>query len=360
MKTRYKNVTVSPDRHGKLRARFRKVGRAAVYMQTLPDQPGFEAEYKALLADQPVIRTRHIPGSVNDLCSRYYESADFKAKGGADNKRHRRGLIESFREQFGNDLVKNFRFEHIEEILLTRSEKRKTDKGRVVGGQVAASNLRKQLLRLFAYAQKLEWIERNPVDFAEKVGVDRIAGFYTWSEADIEQYQAKHKIGTKARLALEILLWTGQRRGDARLFGPKHIVRGKINYQAAKTGADLWLPVSRDLRAAIDAMPSVGLTTYLVTDYGKPFSAAGFGNWFRDRCDEAELPNCTAHGLRKAIARRMAQSRASDVEIMAVGGWRTTSEVRRYTEAVEQEALAEGVMARIDSRYSTDENNRER
>jgi hypothetical protein len=25
--------------------------------------------------------------------------------------------------------------------------------------------------------------------------------------------------------------------------------------------------------------------TFLETEYGKPFTAAGFGNWFRDRCD---------------------------------------------------------------------------
>lgn len=354
MKTRYPNVTVDPDRHGKLRARFRKAGRKPVYLATLPDQPGFDAEYAALIDQRPLVRVREIPGTINALCTRYYESADFRAKGGEDNKRHRRGLIESFRAEFGNDQVSDFGFEHIEAILLARTEKRVNDQGRTVGGQVAAHNLRKQLRRLFAYARKLKWIEGNPVEDAGKVGVERITGFYPWSEVDIAQYQARHAIGTKARLALEILLWTGQRRGDARLFGPKHIVRGKINYQAAKTGTDLWLPVSRDLRAAIDAMTSIGLTTFLVTDYGKPFTKDGFGNWFRDRCDEANLPRCTAHGLRKAIARRMAQTQASDVEIMAVGGWRTSTEVRRYTESVEQEALADGVMARIDKRYSTD------
>jgi integrase len=353
MKTRYKNVTVSPDRHGKLRARFRKAGRKPVYMKNLPDTPGFEAELSALIADQPQIEIRCIPRSVHDLCTRYYQSADFKAKGGDDNRRHRRGIIESFRVEVGNDLVANFGFEHIEAILLARTEKRVNDKGRTVGGQVAARNLRKELRRLFAYAKKLKWIAANPVDEAEKIGANRLQGFYTWTEDDIAKYQARHPIGTKARLALEIILWTGQRRSDARLFGPKHIVRGKINYQAAKNGADLWLPVARDLRRAIDAMPSVGLSTYLVTDYGKPFTKDGFGNWFRDRCDEAGLPQCAAHGLRKAIARRMAQDRASDAEMMAVGGWRSTSEVRTYTEAVEQEALAEGVLHRIDERYSS-------
>ncbi|UYY77757.1 tyrosine-type recombinase/integrase [Sphingomonas sp. R1] len=354
MKTRYKNVTIAPDRHGKLRARFRKAGVAPVYMKTLPDQPGFEAEYKALLAGVPSqMETRHAPGSVHDLCTRYYRAADFAAKGTAETRTRRRWLIESFRNEFGNDRVTDFRFEHIEAILMKRTEKQKLKNGRTFGGQVAAVKLRKELLRLFAYAKKLEWISSNPVADAEKVGKERLQGFHTWSEEDIAAYQKHHKLGTKARLALEIILWTGQRRGDARLFGPKHIVNGRINYQAGKTGDNIWMPLATDLRRAIDAMPSVGISTYLVTEFGKPFTKDGFGNKMREWCDEAGLPKCTAHGLRKAIARRMAESRLTDEQIMSVGGWKSSSQVRTYTEAANKRGLADGAIQQIDGLYST-------
>lgn len=193
MKTRYKNVTVNPDRHGKLRARFRKTGFASVYMKTLPDQPGFDAEYKALLAGAPQNEARHAPGSVNDLITRYYRCADFAAKGTLETRARRRGIIESFREEFGKDRVTDFRFDHIEAILMHRTEKRVLANGRTVGGQVAAVNLRKQLMRVFAYAKKLGWIDSNPVAEAEKVGKDRIEGFYTWTEEDIATYQAGHQ-----------------------------------------------------------------------------------------------------------------------------------------------------------------------
>ena len=329
MKTRYPNVTVSADRHGKLRARWRKAGHNPVYLKTLPDQPGFEAELKAIASAKPIRDPRVVPRSINDLVARYYRSADFAAKGGADDKRRRRGIIEGFRDEYGND------------------------KGRVIGGQVAATILRKQLRRLFALAKKLEWIPGNPVEDADHVGQRKLTGFYSWTEADIAAYQQRHPPGSKARLALEIILWTGQRRGDARLFGPKHIVDGKINFQAAKNGADLWMPVARDLRRAIDATPSIGIKTFIVTEYGKTFTKDGFGNKFREWCDDAGLPQCTAHGLRKAISRRMAQTRGTDAEMMAVGGWKQSGEVRIYTEAVEQEALAKGMIDRIDRRYST-------
>lgn len=355
MKTRYPNVTIRADRHGKLRARWRKSGRE-VWLKTLPDQPGFEAELKAVIGEGLQIAERHVARSVHDLVTRYYKCADFRAKGGDDDRARRRGLIESFRMEFGNDMVADFTFEHIEAILILRSEKRRNDKGRMVGGQVAAINLRKQLRRLFAYAKKIGWITANPVDDADKVGKTRLDGFHTWSEAEVAQYQRKHPLGTKARLALEIILWTGQRRGDARLFGPKHIVRGKINFQASKNGADLWLPIAPDLKRAIAAMVSVGIATYLVNDHGRTYSKGGFGNKMREWCDEAGLPNCAAHGLRKAIARRMAESGATQQGMKAVGGWKRDDEVATYSESANQEGLADVAMAGIITRFSTDEN----
>ena len=349
MKTRHKNVTLYRDRHGKLRARWRKAGHKPHTFKALPDTPGFDAELKAVLAGKHVEpEARHLPGSVNDLVTRYYRAADFADKGGADDKRRRRGLIESFRTDFGRDLVRDFSFEHIEAILLARIEKRKDARGREVGGQVAATNLRKQLVRLFNYAVKLKWIATNPVVLAERVGKNKIKGYHTWTEAEIARYQAAHPVGTKARLALEIALWTGQRRGDVRLFGPKHIVRGKVNFRASKNDADLWLPLAAPLKRAIDAMPSVGLSAFLVTEYGKPFTKDGFGNKFRDWCDEAGLRHCTIHGLRKAIARRMAESAATQAEIKAVGGWKGDQEVATYTAAAEQERLAETGFRRLD------------
>jgi integrase len=344
---RYPNVTSFVDRHGKERFRYRKTGQPIYYFKNPPGTKGFKEELEACeqAAPQPVGAGRAIPKSVSDLVARYYASVEFNG-GGADDRQRRRLLIESFRAELGDDLVANFTFAHIEAILLKRSVKRQEGK-RMVGGKVAAQNLRKQLRRLFAYGKRLGWIASNPVEDATKIKVEKTGGFHTWTEGEIAQYQTRHPLGTKARLALEIILWTGQRRGDARLFGPDQMKRGKINYQQGKTGKDLWLPAAPQLMEAIAAMPSVGLKSYLVTEYGKPFSRAGFGNWFRDRCDEAGLPQCSAHGLRKAIARRMAQRGGTNQGLKAVGGWSGDQEVATYTAAVDQEALADATLSRV-------------
>lgn len=355
MKTRYKYVYVDPDRHGKLRARFRKRGQKTVYMKRLPDEPGFKKEYDAILAGETIANDRWVAGSVHDLITRYYRSADFRSKGNDARRVVRRNIIESFRAEYGNDMVVDFEFEHVEAILLARTEKRRNEKGRIVGGQASAATLREEMDRLFRYAKKLKWRSDNPVEDAERVGTRRSGkGYYPWTEADIAQYQARHPLGTKARLALEIILWTGKRRGNAARFGPKHIVRGKIHYTAIKNGPELWLPIAPDLKAAIDAMPAVGIETFLVTEYGKPFSVPGFGNKMREWCDEAGLPRCSAHGLRKAIARRAAQTEATQQGLKAIGGWKKDEEVRTYIEGVDQERLAEITMARVIDRFGGD------
>src|SRR5262249_52744526 len=85
----------------------------------------------------------------------------------------------------------------------------------------------------------------------------------------------------------------------------------------------------------------------LVTEFGRPFTAAGFGNKFREWCNQAGLHHCAAHGLRKATAARLAELGASEREIMAITGHQTSKEVIRYTRAARQRELAESAMARL-------------
>jgi hypothetical protein len=70
--------------------------------------------------------------------------------------------------------------------------------------------------------------------------------------------------------------------------GPQHVRNGLLHVRQQKTGAPLRLPIFPELQEAIDAMPSQDRhLTFLVTAAGKPFSPAGFTNWFRDVCNEA-------------------------------------------------------------------------
>ena len=164
-------------------------------------------------------------------------------------------------------------------------------------------------------------------------------GFHSWTEDEIASFEARHPLGTKARLAFALLLYTGQRRSDVVTMGRQHVNNELIAVVQAKTKHRLSIPIHPVLRQTIDAGPS-GNLNFLVTEYGKPFATAGFGNWFRDRCNEAGLAHCSAHGLRKAASRRLADAGASIHQIAAITGHKSLKEVERYTRDADQVRLA--------------------
>jgi integrase len=109
----------------------------------------------------------------------------------------------------------------------------------------------------------------------------------------------------------------------------------------------LAIPLHPALAAIIEATPSNHLT-FLTTSFGKPFTAPGFGNWFRERCNEANLPrHCAAHWLRKAACRRPAEAGCSANVIASISGHTILTEVGRYTKAADQERMARDGMAAI-------------
>lgn len=333
-------TSIFVDRHGKERCRFRK-GSVSCYLPH-PSAKGYSDAYEAALASKPGVTVQCKPRSVNDLLPRFYETIGFK-RGGDDWRRTRRQVLEAFREEFGDDLVANFEASHIDIILARKMEKRVVD-GRPVGGTSAALRLREQLELLFKLAVKLKWIPVNPVEDAEDIA-HKGDGFYPWTEEDIAQFREFWPLGTKPRLAAELVLWTGARRGDAhRAVAPSG---GRIKFKAGKTGKEQDVPVAPMLAAAIEAMPAVGLTALLVTEYGKPFTRAGFGNWFKDKCMKAGLPRCTLHGLRKALARRAADRGVQQQGLKALGQWAGDREVAVYVEGANQRRLAASALEEV-------------
>jgi integrase len=243
----------------------------------------------------------------------------------------------------GGDKVADFRPKDIDAILSAKLEKQRLGK-RTVGGTHAALRLREQLFLLFKFAVKQEWIATNPVEQAEEVE-HRARASIAWTEEDIATFRDAYPLGTKPRLAMELILWTGARRGDAHKAAPPK--NGRIAFRAGKTGKEQDIPVAPMLQSAIEAMPAVGLTTLLVTAYGKPFTVAGFGNWFGEKCRAAGLPRCTAHGLRKALARRAADQGVQQQGLKALGQWSNDREVAIYVEGANRKRLAADALADV-------------
>jgi integrase len=148
-------------------------------------------------------------------------------------------------------------------------------------------------------------------------------------------------------------LFTGQRRGDVIRFGRQHVQSGKLVFTQRKgcnrKPNQLRLRILPVLQQIIDASPC-GDLTFLVNDLNRPFTDAGFGNRFRDWCDQAGLPHCSAHGLRKAGATIAAQEGATTRQLMAIFGWADIKMAEVYTRAADQERLAESAIHLLDTK----------
>ncbi|MDE5452732.1 tyrosine-type recombinase/integrase [Bradyrhizobium sp. CSA112] len=172
----------------------------------------------------------------------------------------------------------------------------------------AQRNWMKALHGWVDHCLSLKMIKRDPLAEVKLVKMKKTDGHHPWESTECEQFEKNHAVGTRARLAYELLLQAGQSRCDVVRMGRQHIRKGVMTIGRQKTGVPFNVEITPRLQAAMDAMPASNHLTFLVTAQGNPFTAAGFGNWFRDMCREAKLPKrCTSHGLRKAAATYLAE-----------------------------------------------------
>jgi integrase len=325
------------DRHGRPRYYFRRTGRKKVPLPGLPFSSEFMDAYAAAREGAPQIEIgakRSASGSVAAAVSSYFGSWAFQ-KLAPETRRTRKNILERFREQHGDKRVAMMRPDHVKSMVAAK-----------VRTPQAANNFLKTVRALMLHCIELRLRDDDPTQGVKSIQA-KTDGYRTWTEADVAAFEAKHPIGSRARLALELLLYTAQRRSDVVALGRQHLRGGALHLRQSKTGRPLEIPVHPALQRVLEATPSDHLT-FLTTQAGKPFSPAGFTNWFRRMCNEAGLPRGTsAHGLRKAACRRLAEAGCSANLIAAVSGHRSLREVQRYTEAADQARMARSAMETI-------------
>lgn len=342
------------DRHGKERWIYRRVGFPKGYFREAAGTKAFLAEYDGFnnnpITGDVVEKRKTRPRSINDLLHKFYCSNDFRGNAQLHVLAKRRATLDAFAamkgasgQPFGDKLVATLHFVALDRIIANAAVKKKDG----TGGPFAALFLKKQLSRLLKYAIKIGWRADNPMAFVS-YAAPKTKGFHSITEAEIEQYRSCHPLGSNPRLAMEILLWTGKRRSDGRVLGKQNYRDGMMWGRDQKTGKEWWLPIAAQLKEAIDAMPPHDNMCFLVSSLGKPYGEASLGNMFRKWFDQAGLPHCTAHGLRKAISRRLAEEIGmGNTGIKAVTLHTGDSEVAIYTAAADQKRLAEDAIERI-------------
>lgn len=333
------------DHRGRMRWRYRPGKGFSAELGTAYGSDEFKRRYADAEAEflgrstrgAGAERTR--PGSVSDLVASFYKSPQWR---GLSESTHRtyKGPIENFRAEFGDLLVSSLQRRNVAMILARKAET-----------PAASNNLRKRLMQLLDHAIELDWITVNPAKLVKpyKIGGE---GFHAWDEGEIARFFEVHKPGTLAHRAVTLMLYTGAARVDVVKLGPWNVREGRIEYRRQKTmrvnGMLVSIPLHPDLAKVLADLPDD--RPYLATAYGKSRSPEGLGNSMREWCDAAGLHNCTAHGLRKACARRLADAGATSHEIMAVTGHKTLAEVQRYTESAMREGLADAAHAKLMAR----------
>lgn len=335
-----KHCVEDVDRYGTVRVYLRIKGRKKVRLTGTPWTADFMEAYRlALTEDAPVER-----GVKSDswewICRRYFEKPTCSLV-------RQRILARTFSEPlkpgsphvFGDMPLSAMTTEAIE-VLRDRAANND-------GPTPEAANARLKAMRqVFLYAVKERKIIANPARDVPYIK-HQTDGFYTWTIDDVRAFIARHPLGTKPYLAMCLMLFLGVRRSDVVLLGKQHAHTGKMRFKPKKTrnttGKLLALPIIPPLRQAIDAGPT-GDMTFIVTASGKPFTVNGFGNWFRRRCLEAGLPQCSSHGLRKAATTFAAEGGATDAQLQAMFGWSSHKMPAHYRKAANQEKLADDAM----------------
>jgi integrase len=340
---KYPYLCSDVDRHGNVRVYFRRAGRPKVRIRDKIDGEAFRRRYDELLADDPT-SGESVPAvdaspkrnTFRWLCVQFFASPDFKRLDPRTQYTRRRVLELMFDEPISPGATETFADFPLDRL---RAKELRILRDRKAALPGAADNRVRALRRVFKWGLKNEHVRTNPARDVEYVGKDS-GGWHSWTPEELTLFEARHPTGTKARLALALLMYTVTRRSDVVKLGKAHIRDGWIKFTQSKTRVPVELPVLPALQEVIDATPVVGATTFLVTQHGKPFTPAGFGNWFRDRCNEAGLPQCSAHGVRKASAARAAENGATVHQLMSMFGWLTMHEAQRYTKAAERKRLA--------------------
>jgi integrase len=323
------------DRDARVHHYFRRAGYARVRLPGLPGSAEFMAAYQAALDAAMTdigASKRSKPGAVSAAIASYYASHAFTKHLAPSSQAVRKHVLEAFRREHGDKQIAAMQRKHIEALLDGMSP-------------TAARNWFKAIRALTEHCADVGMLRENPT-LGIKPHKIKSDGFHTWTEDEIAQFEAHHRIGTRERLALALGLYSGQRRGDVIRMGRQHIRDGLLHVTQSKTGKALAIPVHPDLQAILATVPATQMT-FVMTLRGKPFDPHAFTAWFAQACDKAGLPSaCTFHGLRKAACRRLAEAGCTIHEIAAISGHASLKEIERYTKAADQARLAQAAMAR--------------
>ena len=288
--------------------------------------PEFDAEYQAACSGIRPQKAEEVAGTLGWLITRYRETDAWQSLSLATRQR-RESILKQVLAASGDKPISR---------ITTVA---------IVAGRDRRVHFLQTMRGLFRWAVKSKIIRTDPTADVEDP-VLKIKGFPIWSEEAVATYEARWPIGTRQRVWLGVLLYTGLRRGDAVRLGRQNVRKGVATLKTEKTGTEVTLPILPVLAETLAAGPCGDLTFITGAD-GQPLQKGSFGNAFRLACRAAGLRGLSAHGLRKAAATRAANAGATVAQLEAIFGWSGGRMASLYTRAADRRRLAAEAMHKL-------------
>lgn len=330
-------VTSYCDRHGRDRLRFRRTGLPVYHFKSAYGTPAFEVEYRQCLGELPLVSAapKWAAGSVGELVERFYQSTVWASYKPASRSKYGR-ILDKFVNEHGLRIAARMKAIHVDAIL-----------ARMMATPAAAADLRKALSRVWGWGKKFGLVPENVIGDVDRIR-QRKGGYYTWTDADIETFVAHHGEGSKAWLMLVLAYWTAGRRGEIHDMGWPNVVGGWLYFDREKMDDRHRVPISGALADALAGVPK-SQVAFVVKGSGQPYTKESFANLFNDYRRDAGLTRGSLHGLRKAIATRLAESGATDAEGMAILGHSSAQTFAKYRAAAQRGVMAQAGMAKLET-----------
>lgn len=329
---RYLHRDVS--QHGQVRWYVHLPGKPKVRLQGDYGSPEFMAAYDAVAAGSATIGPRKPgAGSLGWLIGQYKASSAWAALGLA-TQRQRENIYKHVVAEAGAVGFRDIERKH---IIAGRERRLATPN--------QANNFIKSMRAVFTWALDAEHVADDPTKGVKMLRV-KTEGYHVWTDAEVAAYEAHWPIGTRQRLALDLLLFTGLRRGDAVRLGRQHVRDGAFRIKTEKNGVWVEAPLLPPLAASIAAAPT-GDLAFISGLRGEPLTKESFGNYFRGWCRAAAVPGA-AHGLRKAGATRAADNGATTTQLKAIFGWTDDKMPGLYTRTADRTRSAAQGMGKLE------------
>jgi integrase len=316
---------------------FRRKGQVAITLAVPLYSEDFWASYAAALATvkgAAIGASRTGPGSLDALCVSFFAGTFWTDTLTAASRATYRPIIERLRTKDGTKRVALLRPEHVANML----------------DQIAKPTARRKMLKALRMLMvaAIPSLRKDDPTAGLKVTLPKSKGWHSWTDAEIERYRMHHALGTAARLVMEFAIETTSRRMEITRLAPQHVKDGRIKIERCHGSRDVDIRITPALQAAIDAMPAIGMRTFVVGQRGKPLSPDRLAKEFAKWATAAGLPDhCRLHGLKKGGMRRIAEKGASTHELQSVSGHKTLAMIQHYTDAVDRVKLADAAYAKI-------------